>query len=132
MSRSIDIFVDSQAPLGVFVREIELLLGVKLQRRSESGETWYEFRDPRIVLTIGEHDLENDRDMNFADYRYDFSVRALNVKTEEERKQWREEFARAAFEKLKATRRYPLMMVENLGVKLDEFRPEPAQQKSVA
>ncbi len=132
MSRSIDIFADAKAPLGIFMREIETVLGFKLQRVDEGGETWYEFRNPRIVLTVGEHDFETDRDMNFADYRYNLSVRALNINTEKERKQWREEFARAVFEKLKATRRYPLMMVENLGVKLDEFRPEPAQQKSVA
>ncbi|MCS6859876.1 MAG: hypothetical protein NZT92_06110 [Abditibacteriales bacterium] len=128
MAKSIDLFVDAKVPLVIFAREIEGLLGVKLQRVLEAGETWYEFRDDHIALTVGEHDFENDRDMNFRDYRYHLSIRALNIATEEERKTWREGFARFAFEKLKSTGKYGLLLVEDIQKRLDEFRPEPAQR----
>jgi len=126
MSWSVDVFVNSPAPLGAFVREIEPLLGIKLQRLSASGETWYEFRDPSIALTVGDHELENDRDMNFEDYRYQISVRAINVWDWEKHQKRCRDFARAVFEKLKATGRYRLLLVEDIQKKLDEFHPEPA------
>ena len=53
-------------------------------------------------------------------------MRALNIQTEEERKRWRDDFARSVFKKLKEANNYRLMMVENLGVKLGEFDPKPA------
>jgi hypothetical protein len=77
------------------------------------------------VLTVGTHEFENSHNMNFQDYRYDIEVRALNIQTEEERKKWRDDFAHAVFKKLKETNSYRLMMIENLGVKLEEFDPKP-------
>ncbi|HVB76147.1 MAG TPA: hypothetical protein VNE38_21580, partial [Ktedonobacteraceae bacterium] len=62
--------------------------------------------------------------MNFEDYNYDISVRALNLESEEKRKQWRERFAFEIFEKLKATDKYDLMMIENIQIKLAEFHPK--------
>jgi hypothetical protein len=124
MAKSIDIFVGSQIPLEDFVRELESLLEIRLQLVSSSGEKWYEFRDTHIVLTVGTHEYENSRDIDFEDYRYDIKVRALNIQTEEERKKWRDDFAHHAFEKLKKMNRYRLMMIENLGVKLATYSPK--------
>src|SRR5437879_5303687 len=106
MARSIHIFVDSDMPLEDFIRETESLLGIKLQPVFEGGETWYEFRNSQVVLSIGSHEYENDRDMNFENFRYDIEVRALNINTEEERKKWREDFALLIFNKLKGTNKY--------------------------
>jgi hypothetical protein len=122
--RSIDIFAESEVPLEDFVKDIEKLLEIKLQRISDGEEIVYEFRDPRVVFTVGTHDLANDREMNFEDYRYHLSARALNISTEEERKKWRDEFARVIFQKLKTTQNYHLMLVEDIQVKLAEFHPE--------
>jgi hypothetical protein len=85
------------------VKDIESLLAIKLQRITDGEDTFYEFRDPRIVLTVGTHDFDNDRDMHFADYRYHVSVRALNISTEEERQRWRDAFARFVFQRLRET-----------------------------
>jgi hypothetical protein len=52
-------------------------------------------------------------------------VKALNVQTEEERNIWRDDFASSVFKKLKETNNYRLMMVENLGMKLEEFDSKP-------
>jgi hypothetical protein len=125
MAKSIDIFVDSCAPLEDFVNELESLLGITFQRVYDNGETWHEFKDQHIVLTVGTHEYENSHNMNFQDYHYDIEVRALNIQTEEERKKWRDDFAHSVFKKLKETNNYRLMMIENLGVKLEEFDPKP-------
>ena len=124
MSKSMDIWVASEVPITVFVKEIEKLLGIQLQRISDGKETFYEFRQPQTVLTVGTHDLVNDRDVNFEDYHYHLSVRARNINTEEDRKKWRDEFARFVFQKLKASQKYPLMLVEDIQVKLQTFCPE--------
>jgi len=83
------------------VSELESLLGITFQRVYDHGEIWYEFKDKRVVLTIGTHEYENSCNMNFQDYHYDIEVRALNIQTEEERKKWRDEFAHSIFRKLK-------------------------------
>jgi hypothetical protein len=123
MSESRDIFIDSQTGMANLAKEIESLLDIQFQLISDRYETWYEYRNPRISLTLGEHDFENDRDMNFEQYRYHLSVRALNLDTEAVRKKWRDEFASFVFQKLKATQKYRLMLVEDLQVKLEEFCP---------
>lgn len=123
MSESRDIFVDSQAGMANLAKEIESLLDIQFQLISDRYETWYEYSNPRISLTLGEHDFENDREMNFEEYRYHLSVRALNLDTEAERKKWCDDFARFVFQKLKATQKYRLTLVEDLQVKLEEFCP---------
>ncbi|MBC6423068.1 MAG: hypothetical protein GDA43_07785 [Hormoscilla sp. SP5CHS1] len=123
MSRTVDIFVDSQVGIKTLVEEIEFLLYIKLQLISYKDDTWYEYHNYRITLTLGEHEFENDRDMNFAEYRYHISVRAVKSKTETNRQYWRDEFARLVFQKLKASQKYPLMLVSDLQVKLEEFCP---------
>ena len=124
MTKSIDIFVDSRTPLEDFVNKLESLLGITLRRAHDNGDIWYEFKDQHIVLTVGTHEYENSYNINFQDYPYDIEVRALNIQTEEERKKWRDDFARSVFKKLKETNSYHLMMIENLGVKLEEFDPK--------
>ncbi|MCH8291886.1 hypothetical protein IH992_12395 [Candidatus Poribacteria bacterium] len=130
MPKNVDIFVGSEAPIKTFVKEMETLLGIKLHAISDGEEIFYEFRDPQIVLTVGTHDFVNDRDMNFEDYRYDLSVRALNVSTEEHRKKWRDKFVRFVFQKLKASHKYQLMLVEDIQVKLEAFCPKSICQRA--
>jgi len=124
MSTNIDIFVDAQTGLEEFAAELEILLQIKLTRIDENAEIYYAFRNSQIDMTLGTHEFDNDRDMNFEDYNYDISVRALNLESEEKRKQWRERFAFEIFEKLKATDKYDLMMIENIQIKLAEFHPK--------
>jgi len=125
MSTSIEIFVDSHAPLEDFALEIESLLGIPLERFSDEWETWYEFGDEHITLMVIAHEYENSQNIHFEDYRYDIEVRALNTQTEAECEKWRGDSARSIFQKLKELNKYPLMMVEDLGVKLDQFDPVP-------
>jgi len=123
MSESMNIFVCAQEDMEVFTKDIASVLGIKLRLASEGEEAFYEFSDQHVVFTLGEHDFENDRDLNFSDYRYWISVRASDGWGWKERESRRDDFTRLVFEKLKATQRYSLMLVKNLQVKLEEFRP---------
>jgi hypothetical protein len=123
MAQRLGIFVDTSDSLAAFVRELELLLGIEFQMASADDEIWYQFADPTIVLTVGEHPFENDHDLNFEDYRYDISVRPINYTTPEEWRARREDAAYSIFHKLMATQKYPLLLVDNLQIKLAEFVP---------
>ena len=124
MARSMDIFVESAAPLKIFAKEIGTLLGVEFQAISDDTEVYYEFQNSHIIFTVGTHNFVNDRDMNFEDYHYHLSVWALNIGDGVDSNRWRDEFVRKVFEKLKATRRYPLMLVEDIQMKVEAFCPE--------
>lgn len=122
MARSMDIFVEADVPIQVFVKEVEMLLGIKLQRISDGEEVYYEFQNSPIIFTVGMHEFVNDRGMNFEDYRYHLSVWGLNIGDGAAPQKSRDEFARFIFQKLKASQRYRLMLVEDIQVKLEVFQ----------
>lgn len=123
MSRTLDVFVDFPQKIEYLIKELELILDMKFEIFSDGTENWYEFRNSTITLTIGKHDFENDRDIKFEEYPYNLSIRALNISNEFERKKWCDDFASYVFQKLKATERYRLILVDNLQVQLEEFVP---------
>ncbi|HEX9989229.1 MAG TPA: hypothetical protein VGE45_12220 [Chloroflexia bacterium] len=132
MARSIDLFADTDAPLDDFAQELASLLALKLEACQDDLDTWYEIRTPKVVLTVGEHDFEPDRDMNFGEYRYHISVRALNTGNGDERREWIDTFARQVFQKLKATGKYPLILTDDLQTKLEEYQPSKLNVTPVA
>lgn len=123
MSRTLDIFVDFPQEIEHLIKELEFILALKLELVSDGIDNWYEFRNSTITLTVGKHDFENDKEINFEEYPYNLSIRALNISNELDRKKWRDEFAIYVLHKLKTTERYRLMLVEDLQVKLEEFAP---------
>ena len=123
MSRTLDIFVDFPQGIEHLIKELEFILALKFELISDGTDNWYEFRNSTITLTVGKHDFENDRDINFEEYPYNLSIRGLNISNELERKKWRDDFASYVLHKLKATERYHLMLVDDLQVKLEEFAP---------
>jgi hypothetical protein len=123
MSQPLDIFVDTTMPLSDFVHELESLLGIEFEYVSADDEVWYVFDNPEIVLTVGTHTFENDRDLRFEEYRYDIELRPLNYRTESEWRERREKYAQLVFRALQATQKYPLLLVDDLQVKLAEYSP---------
>ena len=123
MARSMDIFVKSEAPIKIFVKEIETLLRIKLQGVFDAEEVYHEFQNAHIIFTVGTHDLVNDREMNFEDYHYHLSVWAPNIGAEANPRKWRNEFAQFVFQKLKKSQRSRLMLVEDVQVKLETSCP---------
>jgi hypothetical protein len=132
MVRSIDLLVDTDAPLDDFAQELESLLALKLESHCDDLDTWYEARTQKVMLTVGEHDFETDRDMAFGEYRYHISIRALDFGDTAEPKEWSDKFARQLFQKLKAMGKYALMLTDDLQVKLEEYRPSKLDATPVA
>ena len=85
----------------------------------------YEYSDNNRWFTIGRHALENDRGLPFEDYCYQIEVGAFNLWDWQERQRVCRDFARHIFDKLKATQKDNLMLVDGVQVKLDEFYPSP-------
>jgi len=126
MSQSMDIFVDADEPITTFVLELESLLDVKFQLRTREGEIWYEYDSSKLVLTVGEHEFENDGGLNFEDYRYNIALWPINYKTEAEWHKTRNDAAYRIFQQLKAVQKYHLLLVDDVQVRLAEFSPQPA------
>lgn len=124
MSWSLGIYADADEPLEEFAANVEGALAIRLERRSDAHSVWYDYDDPLFYLMIYEHELENDRDPRFEDYRYEIALwPKRGSHPEEVMERWRTVLAPAMFEKLKATGRYDLMLVEEVQRKLAEYHP---------
>jgi hypothetical protein len=123
MSRPIDIFIVSKGSLEDIVKELETLLKMPGQRFSDDYETWYVLRDEHTQYVVGTQQYINDKDVHFEDYQYDIEVQAINIREADERTKHQEDAAYRVFNLLKQTKKYPLMLVDNLQIKLDEFHP---------
>lgn len=131
MARPLSIFVDSELPLPRFVQQMEALLQLSFQGfKTPAGDCYYEFRNDRIQAVLTQHAYENDRDVNFEDYRYEMSITALNQPTSpEDRQKHRDDFARRVFQRLKDSELYSLMLVDNLQIKVEEFHPKVTETR---
>ena len=121
MSRPMDVFIASKESLEDFVKELETLLKLPAQRFSDEYETWYVLYDDHTLYSVGDHEYVNDNNVPFEDYQYDIEVQATNIIDADERKKHLEDAAYQLFNLLKQTKKYPLMLVDNLQIKLDEF-----------
>ncbi|MDQ3249372.1 MAG: hypothetical protein M3Q45_09210 [Chloroflexota bacterium] len=119
-----DIFVDANEPLTVLICELEAILNIKFQLRAREDETWYEHSSPNLVLTVGQHEFENDRDIPFENYQYNIALWPINYATEAEWHKLRNDAAQRIFQQLKATHKYRLLLVDDVQVKLAEFSPQ--------
>lgn len=123
MARRLHIFVDSELNLEDFAKRVSELSGLELQLVADQYERWYEAQTPQFLLDLGDHSFDNDKDMNFENYRYDIRIKPLNITKEEDWQKSLETIVCPIYEKLKATDQYSLMLVDDLQAKLDEFKP---------
>ena len=124
-SYTCDIFVASHQSPEEFSKELETLLNIHLTPAiNRFGDPQYEAVDEEkrmwLALYWNLH-LVNDRDLLFENYNYDIDVGLLGNATSVERIEMAKAFAREIFEKFKATRKYPLMMVYDVQYKLDQY-----------
>src|SRR5262249_17653039 len=126
MSYDLDVYVDSDLPIETFVKELEGIIGVSITKR-ESPEIF-----PYGSVIFGDlwsfgvetHRLFNDGDLNFEDFAYQITLVSFRSElTNPQDIVARREIACFIFENLKSSGRYLIMIVENLGIKLDEFIP---------
>ncbi len=130
MARTLNIFIGADAELDQFAPKLERLVGLDLKKRSDELETRYEYADDEVVITLGEHDYVNDQDLNFEDFRFYIGIRARSKDTEELRARHRKEWAARIFGALKHTGKYPLMLVQDVSRRLEEFRPADERKRS--
>lgn len=123
MADSMNVFVDAHVPLEQLAQEVGDLLGLKFEYQKDEYEEWFAVRNDEGLFTVGTHEFDNDRDMNFEDYRYDIAFWENRDKSPEERERLQREVGRRIFERLKATGKYPLMYVFDVQRKLNEYRP---------
>jgi len=128
MSTYIQIFIQAGVPIDVLASQIGRLLSIQLEEAGPTDDPRYEYAGENIWLAlIGAEDFVNDRDKNFEDYNYYLDIGTTGPKGWQEKDRLRLEFARSAFDKLRAKGSYPLLMVREMQEKLDEYIPPGTQ-----
>lgn len=123
MSSSMGVFVDAEIPLAELAKEVGDIFGLKFEYQKDEYDEWYAVRTDEGLFDIMVNDAENDRDMNFEDYKYEVRFWVNRDKEPGERERLQQAVGRRMFEQLKAAKKYPLMYVFDAQRKLDEYRP---------
>jgi hypothetical protein len=123
MSWNVSIYLDPAPSLEVLAKEVGDLLGVHMQEIDEDGRKYQYDTQDFILYLDADHGMENDRDMNFEDYQYQISLWRHNSPNTPDTRTNTLKFARLAFDQLRKTGRYRLMLVENGQRKLEAFAP---------
>lgn len=76
-----------------------------------------------LSLNIGFHYFDEDRQMDFPSYRYDIEVRLHGDEYSLERRSLTLQFGKQIFDKLKTTRRYRLMLTQEVQVLVEKYDP---------
>ena len=121
MSRTSEVYVASTCGLESLVSTLEKQLGLTFRRCEEVWGPRYEAYDHQIGIAVLEHDLVDDRDMEFTRYPYEISVEGLDPDPVSRERQ-RQDYARMIYEKLTALDAYDLMLTEDAQRKVDERR----------
>jgi hypothetical protein len=121
MSRTSEVYVASTCGLESLVSTLESQLGLSFRRYEEDWGPRYEAYDGQIGIVVLEHDLVDDRDMEFSRYPYEISVEGLD-QDPVIRETQRQDYARMIYDKLTALGLYSLMLTEDAQKKVAEYR----------
>src|SRR5690242_16164275 len=113
MSDSVDIFIGYPSSLKDLAQELEPLLEMRLTFVPAKDETYsdlYQGYTEEIAIDVVDADgFVNDKDLHFENYQYLVGISSIGFADWQEKAEVRDAFAQGLFEKLKATRRYPLL-----------------------
>jgi len=123
---SVNIFVDSDAPVEVFTRQVEQAFGIKLKANTNE-KRGFMYADYQQWLVIHEQDNFVNRDESVADFSYWIEVGSYAARYSE-RLKLAYEFAQLIYEKLKATRQYHFLMLADPQAAL--YQVEPFHQRA--
>ena len=132
MANSWEIFARCDLTLEQFAREAESILNIRTKKVEDEVGSRFTFIDDDVYVIINDHSFDNDREANFQDYSFYISMVALRhppPMTSEESIARRDRFAYAAFEKLRRTERFALMMTDNLQTVLRRYDRPPASSR---
>jgi len=119
MSWNVGLFIAGAPSLKALAAEVSTLSGLKLECIHQDDSDTYQCSVHDFTLIVGEdHELENDRDMNFEDYPYDVRLWRHNPADRVQAQANTLEFAKTLFTKLRNMGRYRLMLVEDTQKKL--------------
>ena len=76
MSRSVDLFIDADIPIGELAAELGRLTDLSLDPRPDSAE--WTLEEGEVRATLAEHPYVDDGDLLLAHYRYALSCRVTN------------------------------------------------------
>jgi hypothetical protein len=127
MSETVDLFVRTDQSIQEFVHDLGSLLDMQFTLvRDQGNDSYYEYCSEEIRVGVtSTWGFENDRDLHFEDYQYYIAILYVGrVGDVEEFRRVRNEFARFAFERLKTTERYALLMTFDVQRKLAEYEPQ--------
>ncbi len=126
-----NIFIDSELSPEELLVWVESILGITFLPLTGQEKTL----DPELVfakysdatsplsLNIGFHYFDEDRQMDFPSYRYDIEVRLHGDEYSLERESLTLQFGKQIFDKLKTTRRYRLMLTQEVQVLVEKYDP---------
>jgi hypothetical protein len=123
MSRCIDLFIDSPAPLEELAATLGTLAGLSFIGSVEG--THWGVRDGEAFAELAEHDFDDDRNVLVSKYRYDLFARVEPGGVADSASA---AMLRRIFALLKADGRYPALLVFDLQHVLDRSggaRPDP-------
>lgn len=124
MSRTLGLFIASQAPLEAFSRELAGLLSLHWTKAGSSSEPRLEWRGAGFDLILSEHEFESRHGLAFPNYKYYLCFYQHNSKTPESASRLVDAAARRMFKTLRLKGRWPLLLVEDVNEKLAEYSPQ--------
>jgi hypothetical protein len=101
MSHYHNIFVKTQESAESVADTLERVLNVP-KTLVNDDEILYEFSSKDFGFSLGTHNLENDRNLRFEEYRYQVEVYTNNIRLGVERRGKNYKVAHTIFEKLKS------------------------------
>ncbi|MDQ2715704.1 MAG: hypothetical protein M3Z08_12415 [Chloroflexota bacterium] len=128
MSFNIRIFVAADTSLAHFAQELGELLALPAEYQQNRFNFFYRLADANTLYTVVESDFPNleratGHIVPFEDYRFLIYVDEHSIRKPEKRLQWQQKRAQDAFNALKATNTYRLLMVDDGFNQLDAFTP---------
>jgi hypothetical protein len=129
MTWAINLFIDGETSLDALSKELNALLDIKLKeggRDADPPPDGNEYTDSLyhfFLILVDNHGLINDRDMNFEDFRYELSVLEKRRMPNEISRRKCLEFSKMAFDILKRTGKYRIMLTENVQSRVEYFDP---------
>jgi len=128
MSFDIQILVAADTSLARFAQELGELLALPAEYRQNGFDFFYRLLDTHTLYTVVESDLPDAERavgevVHFEDYRFLIFVNEHSIRKPEKRVQWQRKRAQDAFDALKATNRYRLLMLDDGLNQLEAFTP---------
>lgn len=134
MDTRTSVFIDSPESIENLVAVLQKVLGIRISISSEQDVNFSTYHHPYHYIspdgkwwfTLGHHDWVNDAELLFENYQYWIEVGG-SAANGDERVRLSETYAQWVFEKLKTYGHYPLLLVQDLQIKFDEFAPNQPQ-----